>query len=450
MKKKILIFSVSILTLIVALSFAVEKRKGKGPQGRHREQRGYKAKEKKPVRGEVVLTEKGKQIQSISRLRVLVSSDESPYWPRWSPDGEWVVFMSQAYGDYEICKIRVDGIGFTRLTEYNWCSAQPQFSLDGSKIVYIQRVDGDGDGDPWDHPTDGARIWIMDADGSNQRQITPHPLYCSHFPEFSPDGSKIAYRRDDTKDLWMMNSDGTDPVKLTTLSTSPHHYHWSPDGNKIAFDMSKESPFTSYEGAIGVVDVTTTETIFLSDITDSMCQKRPHWNDDGTKIIYLDDVDRTGNIWVMNPDGSGKTPLTDAASHEYCCYAKFSFSEDGRYIVFRSDENYEDIPGGGDYKIWVMTEDGKWRLPLTLDGQLDGDDPYHISANYNMSRILFRTDDIYVIDLDIRDSDSDGLLNWEEVLYRTKMDNPDTDGGGESDGSEVENGRDPLDPNDDV
>ena len=79
------------------------------------------------------------------------------------------------------------------------------WSPDGAKILFTSARDGN-----W-------KIYVMDADGSNQTRITNDPRRQRN-PVWSPDGREIAFecsREDGTRDIYMMNSDGSDWVNLT-------------------------------------------------------------------------------------------------------------------------------------------------------------------------------------------------------------------------------------------
>ncbi|MCK4822641.1 PD40 domain-containing protein, partial [bacterium] len=86
----------------------------------------------------------------------------------------------------------------------------------------------------YNYPDFSSTIWVMNADGSNKKQLTSDNR--DHFPEWSPDGRKIAFQSGPIGEeaIWLMDSDGTGKIQLTD-NTSNVFPHWSPDGEKIVF-----------------------------------------------------------------------------------------------------------------------------------------------------------------------------------------------------------------------
>ena len=135
-------------------------------------------------------------------------------YPAWSPDGSRIAFMAQeanASGtnpDYNVFVMNADGTDIERLTDAPGEDGWPAWSPDGSQIVFSSARDdcsisdapdcgSTGDIGPW------ADVWIMDADGSNQRRLT------SEFGQFfawSPDGSAILVAG---ADPFLIRPDGT-------------------------------------------------------------------------------------------------------------------------------------------------------------------------------------------------------------------------------------------------
>jgi Tol biopolymer transport system component len=167
--------------------------------------------------------------------------------PTWSPDGSRIAFSSNRPGNYEIYTMRSDGTGVTRLTNNPDPDASPDWSPTGTKIAFTSLRHPPLVGAP------GFDIYTMNTDGSGLKQLTSRPnpqcpCQTNDWPNWSPDGTQIAFASDrsgiETNDfeIYTMNSDGSGLKRLTfspDLDISPT---WSPNGSKIAFASTRGSP----------------------------------------------------------------------------------------------------------------------------------------------------------------------------------------------------------------
>ncbi len=168
-----------------------------------------------------------------------------------SKDG-WIVFTSTRDGDLELYKMRLDGSGLTRLTHTPGYDGGAFFSPDGKRIVY--RASRPETPEELAEYRDLLRrklvrpgkleIWVMDADGSNQRQVT-HLGAASFAPFFHPDGKRIIFASnvgDPTGrnfDLYLVNDDGTGLERVTTDESFDGFPMFSPDGKKLVFASNR-------------------------------------------------------------------------------------------------------------------------------------------------------------------------------------------------------------------
>jgi Tol biopolymer transport system component len=192
----------------------------------------------------------------------------SDYSPRFSPDGRQVVYTSigdseyNPEGDYEVYVVNADGSNQKNLTNTDWpiMDRSPAFSPDGQKIVYTSY------GEQASNPEGDEEVYVMNADGSNRRNLTNNGLDANgfgaddwtHLAEFSADGQKILYASHGVQtsnpesdfELYTMNlSDGSAKKNLTNngAGVDEHHGVFSPDGQKILY-RSQGAQATNPEG----------------------------------------------------------------------------------------------------------------------------------------------------------------------------------------------------------
>lgn len=187
-----------------------------------------------------------------SDLRPLASSPGYDAEATVSPDGSHIVFTSTRDGDLDIYSMNADGTGVRRLTTSVGYDGGPFYSPDGRRIVYRssrpETPEAEADyrrllAEGLVRPT-RLEIWVMDADGSNQRQVTS--LGGANFaPYFHPDGRRIIFAsnhhnpRGRNFDLFMVNDDGTGLVQITTYEDFDGFPMFSPDGRKLVFASNR-------------------------------------------------------------------------------------------------------------------------------------------------------------------------------------------------------------------
>ncbi len=170
-----------------------------------------------------------------------------------SPDGRKIVFTSLKGGDLDIYVMNVDGSGLRQLTHQIGYDGGPWWSPDGRQIVYRAF-----------HPATPTEVkayadllaqrlvrpnkmdlWLMDADGSNQRQFT-HLGAASFGPSWTADGKRIIFSSNhhtDPKlgnfDLFLVNPDGTGLEQVTTAPTFDGFPMFSSDGKKLVWASNR-------------------------------------------------------------------------------------------------------------------------------------------------------------------------------------------------------------------
>jgi TolB protein len=216
----------------------------------------------------------------------------------WSPDGSELVFVSERDGDMEIFIMNADGTNIRQLTSNETVDWFPKWSPLGDSIAFYSNVTGD------------HQMYVMDLEGNNVQQVTTdYGIFNDYeyvWPKvgWSPDGEQIAFisDRDGDREIYIMNSDGTNVRQLTFNEVLDQFPDWSPSGNQIVFESDR---FGDIE--IFVID---TDGSNLRQLTSNNgISQSPIWSPDG-RIVF--NSDRTGNfeIWTMDGDGSNQQQLT--------------------------------------------------------------------------------------------------------------------------------------------
>ena len=231
---------------------------------------------------------------NITQLTTPTSFYSEDREPALSPDGTQVAFMRVSYVGWDIYKIHVNGSPNTlvRLTGAGvGFDGYPAWSPDGTKIVYQC----------------GARICVMDQNGSNVRTLTKQSAN-GLAPAWSPDGTKIAFVSlfSGNFEIQVMNADGSGVTRLTNHPASEWAPTWSPDSAKLAFVTNRNGNFDIYSmNAADGTGLTRLTTRPAGDLA-------PAWGASG-EILFSSPFSPSGvgnwHVHKMNADGSGVTRL---------------------------------------------------------------------------------------------------------------------------------------------
>ena len=197
---------------------------------------------------------------------------------------------------------------------------------------------------------DGQHIYTMNADGTQPQRLTDD-YQCNFWPVWSPDNRSIAFSgartgfASDNLDIWVMNADGTGRTNITGHLATDQTPAWSPDGSKIAFSSDRDGNDEIY-----LMNADGSDVVRLTD------GGSPAWSPDGSKIAFTDGSGGFTDVYVMNSDGTGKSNLSNHSGEDVTWAG--SWSPDGERIVFSTDRH-------GNRDIYVMDSDGTNQVRLT-------------------------------------------------------------------------------------
>ncbi len=238
------------------------------------------------------------------RVRALTSDLAWNLDGAWSPDGTRIAFQSTREGRDDLFVVSLDGGSVRRLTDGRGFNEYPSWSPDGQWISFNSSRDGVAGSSETGYHRD---VYVMRADGGGIRRLTRNAA-SNNFAAWRPDGRTLAFQSDraGTWDVYTMGLDGSSLQRLTHGGGG--FPRWSPDGSRIVFEAgTSDGPQSIYWLTVGQDDLhraTIGESVAPGDIL-------PDWSPDGRWIAFTRSRSGGDEIFVVRPDGSGLTQLTN-------------------------------------------------------------------------------------------------------------------------------------------
>lgn len=307
----------------------------------------------------------------------------------WSPSGDKIAII--VYGNFYILA-NPDGKGLialgtnfsdiiTIITNLSKISRQKDFiwNPDGTKAVFVVNdpnkiyiIDADGNNIKqvatginesflvargWSHNRkqiafNGRNLWVMNSDGTNPKQ-----LGACWGGTWSPDDSKILCTASEEVNnqflmrLYLINVDSGDKSEIIK-SIGIENVAWGPDGSGILFkSVTERRTYGLYVTDSQGKDI---KLIYEEDLPiERTTLKAVSWSPDGSKIAFT--VSEKGDkLYTINPDGTGKALLTS----NLCGDNPYAWSPSGDKIAFSS------ITGSGEH-IFITNPEGTERVQIT-------------------------------------------------------------------------------------
>ena len=170
--------------------------------------------------------------------------------PTWSADGTKIAYAGAAnsFQQFDIFTVLSDLLFVlpTNLTNHSAQDIDPSWSPDGTKIAFASNRDGNHE------------IYVMNSDGSNPQRLT-NSGGTDRSPSWSSDGSRIVFtsQRDGNEEIYLMNSDGTNVIRLTNNSVADSTPSWR---RAIASTLEFSAATFSVSEGVGAAVITVTRT----------------------------------------------------------------------------------------------------------------------------------------------------------------------------------------------
>jgi Tol biopolymer transport system component/predicted Ser/Thr protein kinase len=331
------------------------------------------------------------QLDTLERQPVTAPSRDTlgDYFPRYSPDGTLLAFARSAsalFGRQDLWTQPVEGGEPKRLTHHgysNWRATA--WASDGEEILFVANLRNNisifrvnrGGGEPqvvegvgrkggvsvagtrmmyeryYYRPQD---IWRVPGPRSPMRDRVPERIITSSesdgSPDYSPDGQRIVFYSDrhGVGNIWICDSDGSDPIQLTDFARAAGMPRWSPTGKQVAFDSRVET------GDYNIYVIDADGGVARRVTQEASDENHAAWSRDGGWIYFTSN--RTGGqqIWKIPAEGSEALQVTRDGGFDV------RESWDGQYLYYSKLQ-----PRG----IWSMPVEGGEETALVQDPTLD-------------------------------------------------------------------------------
>ena len=231
--------------------------------------------------------------------------------PRWSPDGEWIAFVSRCTNSDDVYLMRPGG-ALVNLSSAPNSTGTPRWSPDGRHLVAVCcRI---------------SSLYLIDVQANRQRRLANSYMT----PNWSPDGEWIyafpLFKPDSALERVHVTTGRAERVLPAQASlTIPH---WSPDGGRIVLGLPTES---GDELFIMPAEGFTLEAVPI-DLPFSHV-RAPVWSPDGEWIAFLGGEPFAWHVYRVRPDGRNFERLSQQTGN----HDSFHWSPDGEWLLFSAD-----------------------------------------------------------------------------------------------------------------
>src|SRR5207249_2181628 len=196
----------------------------------------------------------------------------------------------------------ITNVNFTQLTDLPGPEYFPRLSPDGKSLIYVSRASGN-----WD-------IYLQHVGGRNPTNLTKGSTADDTQPAFSPDGERIVFRSErEGGGIYLMGATGESARRLSDFGYNPV---WSPDGERVlvATESVIQPSTRPTKSQLWTIKVSDGDRRLVTE-GDAL---QPSWSPHGDRIAYWGRPQGgQGDIWTISADGRNAVRVTSEPSMDW-------------------------------------------------------------------------------------------------------------------------------------
>ncbi len=265
-----------------------------------------------------------------SSILQLTSDQYDSKSPRWSPDGQQILFLSKRADDTntQIYVMPINGGEALRLSNHATDISSAEWTKDGNDIYFIasdeksdeekKREEEKDDVYKFEQNYQQKHLWKISATNGTEKRITEGDFSVTRY-NFSQDGSKILFHRGPSplldaalqNEIWIMDIDGNDARQITKNSNPESGAELSPDNEMVLYlAWTDENDVAYFENNLYLIAISEGKPKQLLGDFDHDIQQA-HWSEDGRSIYFKANLGVHNELFKYEVAAGTITQLTD-------------------------------------------------------------------------------------------------------------------------------------------